>query len=143
MTETRVHEAGVVYAELADKRIEGQHLGRVRWRNAHRLLRGEDVELIWIEDQPPPVAADANRLPVILDGAGADLVDVDDAGVADGAVADQAVGRAGRRCQVNREPDAVVDVGRTAVGETAVPTDDGSGKGPKIEPGMPAPASDD
>lgn len=31
----------------------------------------------------------------------------------------------------------------TAVGETAVPVDDGSGKGPKIEPGSPAPASDD
>lgn len=31
----------------------------------------------------------------------------------------------------------------TAVGETAVPTDDGSGKGPKIEPGSPAAASDD
>lgn len=30
----------------------------------------------------------------------------------------------------------------TAVGETAVPTDDGSGKGPKIEPGSPAPATD-
>lgn len=28
----------------------------------------------------------------------------------------------------------------TAAGETAVPTDDGSGKGRKIEPGMPAPA---
>lgn len=26
----------------------------------------------------------------------------------------------------------------TAVGDTAVPVDDGSGKGPKIEPGMPA-----
>ncbi|MEN9506125.1 MAG: putative preprotein translocase YajC subunit [Actinomycetota bacterium] len=26
----------------------------------------------------------------------------------------------------------------TAAGDTAVPTDDGSGKGPKIEPGMPA-----
>lgn len=31
----------------------------------------------------------------------------------------------------------------TAVGETAVPSDDGSGKGPKIEPGSPAPANDD
>lgn len=31
----------------------------------------------------------------------------------------------------------------TAVGETAVPVDDGSGKGPKIEPGAPAPATDD
>jgi preprotein translocase subunit YajC len=30
----------------------------------------------------------------------------------------------------------------TAVGETAVPVDDGSGKGPKIEPGSPAPAND-
>lgn len=30
----------------------------------------------------------------------------------------------------------------TAVGETAIPADDGSGKGPKIEPGSPAPATD-
>lgn len=30
----------------------------------------------------------------------------------------------------------------TAVGETAIPADDGSGKGPKIEPGSPAPAND-
>lgn len=30
----------------------------------------------------------------------------------------------------------------TAVGETAIPADDGSGKSPKIEPGSPAPATD-
>ena len=37
------------------------------------------------------------------------------------------------RASVQRKVD-------TAIGETAVPTDDGSGKGRKIEPGMPAPA---
>ena len=55
-----------------------------------RSLRGEDVELVGVEDQLA-VAARAERLPIVLDPVGADLLEVDDVGVALGAVADDAL----------------------------------------------------
>ena len=51
VAEAGIEEAGIVHAELADQRIERHHLGGVVGRHLHRLLRGEDVELVGIEDQ--------------------------------------------------------------------------------------------
>ena len=57
VAEAGVEEAGVVDAELADQRVVGDHLGGIAGRHAHRLLRGEDVELGRVEDRPPRVGA--------------------------------------------------------------------------------------
>ena len=51
VAEARVHEARIVDTELADQRIERHHLGGMGRRHMHRFLRGQDVELVGIEDQ--------------------------------------------------------------------------------------------
>src|SRR5437660_2384068 len=50
ITETGIEEAGIMYAELADQRIERHHLGGIVRRHLHRLLRGKDIKLARIED---------------------------------------------------------------------------------------------
>src|SRR5882672_2901071 len=62
IAEARIEEARIVHAELADQRIERDHLGGVVGRHLHRLLGGEDVELVGIEDQAL-VFAGPDRLP--------------------------------------------------------------------------------
>jgi len=56
----------------------------------HCFLGGQDVELAWIEDQAL-VAARADRLPELVGRIAGAAIDVDDAGVALGAIADEAV----------------------------------------------------
>ena len=70
-----VEEAGVVHAKLADQRIERHHLGRIVGRHLHGFLRGQDVELVGIEDQPP-LTPRLYRLPEIGDRIGAGPVHI-------------------------------------------------------------------
>ena len=108
VAEAGIEEAGIVHAELADQRIEGHHLGGIVGRHVHRLARHQDVELVGIEDQlRRPVARD--RLPEIERVVVVALVDVDDAGVALGAIADDALGRA---AEIDGDGEAVIDMRR-------------------------------
>ena len=114
VAEARIEEAGVVHAEFADQRIERHHLGGVVRRHLHRFLGSEDVELVGIEDQAL-VGARRDRLPEIGDGVAVALLDVDQAGVALGAIADEVVLAEAREIDADR--DAVADIGRGVVGE--------------------------
>ena len=114
IAEAGIEEAGIVDAEFADQRIERHHLrGAVR-RHLHGLARGEDVELVGIEDQAL-VAPRLDRLPELGDVVARAAVDVDQAGVALGAVADEAVvAEAG---EIDADRHAVGEVGRGCVDE--------------------------
>src|SRR5688572_5494505 len=90
MPEPRIEEARVVHTELADQRIERHHLGRLVGRHLYGFLRGENVELVGIEDQPL-LAAHIDRLPVVERRARTNRIDIDEAGVALTAVADEPV----------------------------------------------------
>ena len=85
-------------AELADQRIEGDHLRRIIRRHMNGLARDEDIELIGIEDDLG-LAARRDRLPIVEHVAGRALVDIDDAGMALGAIADDAA----RAFEIDRE----------------------------------------
>lgn len=71
-------------------------------RSSCFFLGGENVEFAGIEHQFA-AAAGEDRLPIILDGTGALLVDVDQPGMAFGAIADQPVAKAR---QIDRDGDA-------------------------------------
>ena len=73
------------------------------------LLRGEDVELVRVEDQPP-VGPGADELPEILDLVGPDTVDVDHVGVALRAVADEPLRADAAELDAQHEPVADVEV---------------------------------
>ncbi len=79
MAEAGIEEACVMHPELAHQRIERHHLGGVIGRHAHRLARGQDVELIRLQHQRPALR---DRLPVIARIELAGLVHVDQPGVA-------------------------------------------------------------
>jgi hypothetical protein len=86
--ETGVEEARVMHAELPHHRHVGRHLGRVGRRDRHRLAADEDVEGAGIEDDPAVHRVDL--LPEVGGVVVADPVEIDDAGVGLGAVADEA-----------------------------------------------------
>ena len=94
VAEAGVEEAGVVDAELADHGEVGGHLGGVVGGDVHRLAADEDVEGAGVEDDA--AVAGGDRLPVVGRVVVADAVEVDEAGVRLGAVADEAVPRAAR-----------------------------------------------
>ena len=75
-------------AELADRRVDRRHFGGEIGGDLHLLARGENIELVGIEDQPP-VRARADRLPEILRRVAAGAIDVDDVAVLDRAIADE------------------------------------------------------
>src|SRR3982074_3396554 len=52
IAETRVEEAGVVGSQLPAGGVIGGHLGRVLGRDAHAVLREEEVELLGVQDDP-------------------------------------------------------------------------------------------
>ena len=52
--EAGVEEARVMDPELAHQGIVGLHLGGVVFRNGDRLLRGENVEVVRVENQAAP-----------------------------------------------------------------------------------------
>ena len=80
-------------AELADRGIDRRHFGGEIGGNLHLLARGEDVELVGVEDEPAIVAG-ADRLPEFIGGIGAGTVDVDHVAVLDRAISDDLAGRA-------------------------------------------------
>jgi len=86
----RIEKAGVMNAELPDQRIERRHFRRMVGRHEHFLLGGENIKLTGIEHQFA-ASAGKHRLPVIGNVAGVGQVDVDQAGMALGAIADQLV----------------------------------------------------
>ena len=89
IAEAGIEEAGVVHAEFADQRIERHHLGGIVGRHLHGFRRSQDIKLVGIEDQAL-VGARGDRLPEIGDVIGGAALDVDDGGVALGAIADDA-----------------------------------------------------
>src|SRR5499433_192304 len=91
VAEAGVEEPGIVHAKLAHQRIERHHLGGVVGRHLYRLLGGEDIELVGVENEAL-VLARVHRLPEVGDVVAGTTLDVDEAGVAFGAVADEAVG---------------------------------------------------
>ena len=107
VAEAGVEEAGVVDAELADHGEVGRHLGGVVGRDVHRLAADEDVEGAGVEDDA--AVAGGDRLPVVGRVVVADAVEVDQAGVRLGAVADEV---AAARLEVDREGEAAGDVRR-------------------------------
>src|SRR5208282_4682373 len=52
VTEARVEETGVVYPELAYRRIKRNHLCRVIRRNPNLFFGRKNVEISWIQYQP-------------------------------------------------------------------------------------------
>src|SRR5262245_41437969 len=90
VAEAGIEEAGVMHAKLAHQRIERHHLGGIVRRDLYRLFRSEDVELAGIENEALLLAR-AHRLPEIADLVAGAALDVDEAGVAFGAIADHAV----------------------------------------------------
>src|SRR5260370_5040040 len=90
MAEAGVEEAGIMHAKLTHQRIERHHLGGVIGRHLHRLFGGEDIELAGIENETARPAR-AHRFPEIANVVAGAALDVDDAGVALGTVADDAI----------------------------------------------------
>ncbi len=113
MAEAGIEETGIVDAELADQRIVGQHLRGMIRRHHHRLLGGEDVEIVGIEHQRA-LAPGGNRLPEVERVVMGDLLDVDQPGVVARLVADDA--GAGIAREVDREGDAAMAHHRLAGG---------------------------
>ncbi|GCC49110.1 hypothetical protein chiPu_0033672, partial [Chiloscyllium punctatum] len=100
--------AGIVDAEFADQGIERHHLRGVVRRHLHGFLGRKDVEFAGIEDQAA-VRARLDRLPELLDGIAAAAIDIDHAGVALGAIANEAARVfAG---EIDRERDTMGEIG--------------------------------
>src|SRR5262245_2137986 len=108
VAEARIEEAGVVHAILADERIERRHLGDVGRRHRHALLRGEDVELVRVKNEAP-VTAEMHRLPELIGVVSPDRIDIDDPGIAAGAIADEALRRNG--CETDAQIESFADRG--------------------------------
>ena len=108
IAEAGIEKSRVVHAEFADQRIERHHLGGIVRRHLHGFLGSEDVELAGIEDKAA-VRPRRDRLPEFIDGIAAAAVDIDHAGVALGAVADEAVGVLAREIDAQRH--AVDEIG--------------------------------
>src|SRR5262245_11569170 len=92
IAEAGIEEAGIVHPILADQRIERPHLGDIGRGHRHALLRGEDVELVRVENEAA-VAAEMHRLPELIGVVSPDRIDIDHAGIAAGAIADEALRR--------------------------------------------------
>src|SRR5258707_3005177 len=91
IAEAGIEESRIVHAEFADQGIERHHFGGVIRRHLHGLLRGQDVELAGIEDEAA-VRTRRDRLPEFIDRIAGAAVDIDHAGVALGAVANETIG---------------------------------------------------
>ena len=104
VAETRIEEAGIVHAEFADQRIERHHLGGIIRRHLHRFLGRQDIELVGIEHQAS-VGARRHRLPEIGNVVAGAPLDVDQPGMALGAIADEVAGP--KPGQIDSDCDAV------------------------------------
>ncbi len=105
VAEAGIEEAGIMDAELADQRVVGQHLRGMVGRHHHRLLRGQDVEIVGIEHQRA-VPAGGDRLPEIERIVVRDLLDIDQPGMVARLVADDA--GAGIAGEIDGEGDAAM-----------------------------------
>ena len=82
-------------AEFADRGVDRRHFGGEIGGNLHFLARGEDIELAGIEDDFAATAIparDADRFPEIGEIARRGAIDVDQAGMALGAIANEPIG---------------------------------------------------
>jgi hypothetical protein len=77
-----------VHPELADRRIDRGHLGRFQHRDLDVVLGGQDVELARVQQQL--AVAGLQRLPEVARIVAVLVVQVDDAGMATAAEADDA-----------------------------------------------------
>src|SRR6516164_5300741 len=80
-------------AELADIGVAGQRCGRGMGRYDDRLARSQNVEIVWVEDDPTRAAGPAvgvDWLPEVARIVLIDPVDIDQIGVAARLVADDA-----------------------------------------------------
>src|SRR5262249_39009539 len=102
VAEAGVEEPGIVHAKLAHQRIERHHLGGVVGWHRHRLFRREDVELVGVEDKAL-ILARTHRLPELANVVARAALDVDEAGVAFGAVADEAIGTKAGEVHAHRD----------------------------------------
>src|SRR5579872_5597356 len=109
IAEAWIEEAGIMHAEFTDQRIERNHLGSIVRRHLHRFLGGENVEFAGIENKAA-VGPPRNWLPELVDLITPAAVDIDDAGVALGAITDEAAGLLSRK----------IDAQRHAIGEIGV-----------------------
>ena len=112
IAEAGIEEAGIVHAEFADQRIERHHLGGVVGRHLHRFLGRQDVELVGIEHEAL-VLARLDRLPELGDVVAGAAIDIDQPGVALGAVADEAVRP--EPAEIDTHRDALPDIGVVVV----------------------------
>src|SRR6185312_3008829 len=122
IAEAGVEEAGIVHAEFTDQGIERHHLGGIAGRHLHGFLGRQNIKFVRIEDQAV-VGPRLDRLPEIEHRIAGAALDVDDAGMTLGAVADDAAGVARARRQqiageIDAEDDALADVGLGVVDET-------------------------
>src|SRR6266480_2564098 len=108
VAEAGIEEAGVMHAKFADQRIERHHLGGIVRRYLYRLFRSKDVELARVENEALLLAR-AHRLPEIADLVAGAALDVDEAGVAFGAIADHAAGP--EPGEIDPDRDAFAHVG--------------------------------
>src|SRR5579862_1696215 len=91
IAEAGIEKPRVVHAEFADQWVERHHLGSVVRRHLHGFLGRENVELAGIENEAA-VRPRRNRFPELVDSIAAATVDIDDAGVTLGAIADETAG---------------------------------------------------
>src|SRR5262245_11620777 len=108
IAEAGIEEAGIVHPILADQRIERRHLGDIGRGHRHALLRGEDVELVRVENEAA-VAAEMHRLPELIGLVSPDRIDIDHAGIATGAIADEALRR--NRLEADAQIESFADRG--------------------------------
>src|SRR5579859_1321612 len=106
-TEAGIEEAGVMHPEFADQAVIGQHLGGMVRRYDDGFLRCQDIEIIGIEDDAG-AAAPIDRLPEIERLVMADPVEVDQAGMAAGAIAHET--GCGITLDIDREGNTALDV---------------------------------
>src|SRR5262249_8474255 len=109
IAEAGIEEAGIMYAKLAHQRVEGHHLGGAIGRDLHRLFGREAVELPRTTNATALLAR-AQRLPKVADVVAGAALDVDDAGVAFGTIADQAIRTKSREVDAHRDAFAHVGV---------------------------------
>jgi hypothetical protein len=107
IAEAGIEEARIVNAEFADQGIERHHLGRIIGRHLHGFFGGQDVELVGIENEAA-VGARLHWLPEFPHVVAGAALHVDHAGVALGAVADEAVGA--QPAKINAYGHAFADI---------------------------------
>ena len=90
-TEAGIEKTGKVHAKLADKGVVGQHFGGMVGRHDDCFARGQNVEIVGVENDPARLswpAMSIDRLPEIARVVVVDPIDIDQIGVAACLVAD-------------------------------------------------------